>query len=263
VRLQCALFHCPNIQSDSDLTPTWLLKVCAPVLIPTITNIVNLSLTSGHFHPILKESVISSLLKKPTLDKDQLSNYRPISNLSLISKIIERVVKSRLTDHLDSNDLLNPNQSAYCKHHSTETALLYIHDHLINAIRSQKLSCLCLLDLSAAFDTIDHNILITRLSSWFGIHGSVLNWFESYLTSCSFRVKCDKDFSSEHISSCGVPEGSVLGPLLFVMYTTPLSTLISSLSLNHHLYTDDTQLCSPSILTTLTQVSPTSRLLCN
>ena len=116
--------------------------------------------------------------------------------------------------------------------------------------------------MSAAFDTIDHNILITRLSSWFGIQGSVLNWFESYLTSRSFRVKCDMDFFSEHISSCGVPQGSVLGPLLFVMYTTPLSTLISSLSLNHHLYADDTQL-SPSILVTLTQVSPTSRLLFN
>ena len=80
------------------------------ILVPTITNIVNLSLTSGQFHPILKESVISPLLKKSTLDKDQLSNYRPISNLSLISKIIERVVKSRLTDHLTSNKLLYPHQ---------------------------------------------------------------------------------------------------------------------------------------------------------
>ena len=125
------------------------------------------------------------------------------------------------------------------------------------------MSCLCLLDFSAAFDTVDHNILIIRLSSWFGIQGSVLNWLESYLTYCSFRVKCDKDFSSEHISSCGVPQGSVLGPQHFVIYTTPLSTLISSLSLNHRLYADDTQLFSLSILTTLTQVSPTSRLLCN
>ena len=100
------------------------------------------------------------------------------------------------------------------------------------------MSCLCLLDLFAAFDTIDHNILITRLLSWFGIH----DWLKSYLTSRSFRVKCDKDFSSEHISSCRVSQGSVLGPLLFVMYTTPLSTLISTLSLNHHLYADDTQL---------------------
>ena len=122
-----------------------------------------------------------------------------------------------------------------CKHNSTETALLYIHDHLINAIGSQKVSCLCLLDLSAAFDTIDHNILISHLSSWFGIHGSVLSWFKSHLSSRSFRVKCDET-SSFHTSSCGVPQGSVLGPLLFVIYTTPHCTLISSLSLDHHLY---------------------------
>ena len=153
------------------------------ILVPTITNIVNLSLFSGQFHPTLKESVISPLLKKPTLDKEELSNYRPISNLSLISKIIERVVKSRLMDHLTSNSLLNSHQSAYCKHHCTETALLCIHDYLISAMGSQKISYLCLLDLSTAFDTIDHDILITRLSSWFGIHGSVLSWFKSYLLS--------------------------------------------------------------------------------
>jgi len=90
------------------------------------------------------------------LDSAGLSNYHSISNL----------VISCLIDHLTSNKLLNPHQSAYCKHHSTETALLCIHDHLINAIGSQKVSCLCLLDLSAAFDTIDHNILITHFSSW-------------------------------------------------------------------------------------------------
>ena len=87
-------------------------------------------------------SVSCSLLKKSTLDKDQLSNYYPVSNLSLISKITECVVKSRLTDHLTSNKLLNRHQSAYCKHYSTETALLYIHSHLVSAIGSQKLSCL-------------------------------------------------------------------------------------------------------------------------
>jgi len=84
--------------------------------------------------------------------------------------------------------------------------------------------------------------LITRLSSWFGSHDSVLSWFKSYLSSRCFRVKCETDLSSRYTSSCGVPQGSVLGLLLFVMYTTPLSTLISSCSLNHHLYADDTQL---------------------
>ena len=174
------------------------------------------------------------MLKKPTLDKEKLPNYRPISNLSLISKITERV-KSRLMDHLTCNSLLNSHQSAYCKHHSTETALLYIQDHLVSATGSQKVPCICLLDLSAAFDTIDHDILITRLSSWFGIHGSVLSWFKSYLSFRCFRAKCETDLSSWYTSSCSVPQGSVLGPLLFLMHNIPISTLIFSCSLNHHL----------------------------
>jgi len=130
-----------------------------------------------------------------------------------VTLIIECVVKSRLTDHLTSNKLLNPHQYAYCKHHSTETALLYIHDHLINATGSQKVSCLCLLDLSAAFDTIDHNILITRLSSWFGIHGSVCSWLRSYLSYLSLFFKCD-NLSSFHTS-----------PVVFPMLCSRPSTL--------------------------------------
>ena len=82
------LSNCPNKQSDSDPIPTWIFKECASVLVPTITNIVNFSLTSGQFHPILKESIISLLLKTSTLDKDELSNYRLISNLSVISEIM-------------------------------------------------------------------------------------------------------------------------------------------------------------------------------
>ena len=128
----------------------------------------NVSLSSGNFHHTLEEYVIALLLKKPTRDKDELSNYRPIFKLCLLSKTEERVVKARLSDHLTSNNL-NLHQSAYSKHHSTETALLYIHDHLINARGSHQISCHCFLDLSAAFDPIDHNILLTCLLYWFGI----------------------------------------------------------------------------------------------
>ena len=148
----------------------------------------------------------------------------------------ERIVKSRLTEHVSSKYLYNPNQSTYTKYHSIETILLSLHDHLSTAIGHQQVSCLCLLDLTAVFDTIDHSILLHLLSFWFGITDSALTWFKTYLTSRSFSVLASGFASSPYPLSCDVPQGSVLGPILFNMYTTPLSTLISSQSLNHHLY---------------------------
>jgi len=171
-----------------------------------------------------------------------LGNYRPISNLSFLSKLTERIVKTRLTNHLSSNALLNSFQSAYTKFHSTESALLGVNDHIINAISQQKVTALCLLDLSAAFDTIDHSILIERLTSWFGLNGTVLSWIKSYLTSRSFKVSLNGTESPIYQLFYGVPQGSVLGPLLFTLYTTPLSSLISHSSVNHPLHADDTQL---------------------
>ena len=255
------LHESPNKQCELDPIPTILLKQISTTIISTITDIVNRSLSSGIFPNDFKHSLITPILKKPSLDKESLNNYRPISNLSLISKITERIVKSRLHDHLSNNSLYNPNQSAYTKHHSTETTLLSLHDHLINAISHQQVSCLCLLDLSAAFDTIDHSILLHRLSSWFGITDTALNWFTSYLSSRSFSVLATGSTSCLFPLTCGVPQGSVLGPILFNMYTTPLSTIVASSSLNHHLYADDTQLfisfISKNFLPTITHLQDT------
>ena len=232
----------PDKQCDLDPLPTFLLKKCLPVLAPTITNIINLSLSTGDFPSCFKQAIVTPLIKKPTLDKENLSNYRPISNLSFLSKLTERVVKNRLDQHLAQNSLYNLYQSAYTKFRSTETALLSVYDSLIRATAKQQVSCLCLLDLSAAFDTIDHDILLHRLAVWFGITDTALTWFQSYLLSRSSIVSTLGHRSSSFSTSCGVPQGSVLGPILFIMYTTPLSSLISNSSVHHHLYADDTQL---------------------
>ena len=153
--------------------------------------------------------------------------------------------KNRLLHHLTSNSILNPFQSAYTKYYSTETTIISLHDHLTNAISHQQVSCLCILDLSAAFDTLDHSILLHRLSTWFGISELPLQWFTSYLSSRTSAVSIPSHLS--HLSpseplTCGVPQGSVLGPIIFNLYTTPLSTLISLSSISHLLYADDTQL---------------------
>ena len=132
----------------------------------------------------------------------------PITDLSFLSKLIERVVKQRLIHHLSSNALLNSFQSAYTKHHSTESALLSVHDHIIKAMAQQKVTALCLLDLSAAFDTIDHSILIHRLSSWFGLNGTVLSWLQSYISSREFVVNINASLSDPFPLHQGVPQGS-------------------------------------------------------
>jgi len=224
------IMQAPNKQCSLDPIPMSLLKHCSHILTPVITNIINLSITTGVFPTHFKQAIITPLLKKPSLDREEFSNYRPISNLSFLSKLTERVVKDRLHKHMSSNSMYNAFQSAYTKFHSTETTLLSIHDHLTKAMDRQQVTGLTLLDLSAAFDTIDHSILLHRLSSWFGICDQALAWFTSYLTTRSFAVSCADHASSPSPLSCGVPQGSVLGPILFIMYTTPLSSLISQMS---------------------------------
>ena len=151
------------------LWPTWLLKDCADDFTPFITKLVNLSMASGMVPHILKEAYITPIIKKPHLDKTDITNYRPISNLPVISKLLERAVSAQLAVYLDCNKLMSPNQSAYRKCHSTETALTAVFSNIIEELDKGNLVLLTMLDLSAAFDCVDHEILLNRLERSYGI----------------------------------------------------------------------------------------------
>ena len=140
-----------------DPWPTFLVKECLDILLPSVTKLVNCSLTEGAVPGGLKKAIVSPLIKKCSLPPDELKNYRPISGLSFISKLVECVVASQLNDHVASNGLENVSQSAYKQGHSTETALLSIKSEVHLALARGEATSVVLLDQSAAFDTIDHH----------------------------------------------------------------------------------------------------------
>ena len=182
------------------------------------------------------------MLKKATADHNVLSNYRPISNLAYSSKLIERVVSKRLEDHCLHNKVNLHFQSAYKQRHSTETALTRVQNDLLMAVDSLGGAILVLLDLSAAFDTIDHAVLIRTLKNYIGVSGSALAWFMSYLSDREQSIKIANTLSTSRNLPYGVPQGSVLGPQLFSLYTLPLHHVIEPSGMQFHMYADDTQL---------------------
>lgn len=232
----------PSKYCDLDPIPTFLVTSCIDDLLPSITKIINISLQSGSVPASFKTALVTPLLKKPSLDANVLKNYRPVSNLSFISKILEKAILQQLLQHLKINCLFEPFQSAYRSNHSTETALLKIMNDLLVSADSNNVMLLSLLDLSAAFDTIDHAILLKRLEYTFGVKGVVLQWFKSYLSNRNQTVVTKGFKSSPYPLDFGVPQGSVLGPILFTIYTSPLVKEIRKFNLNYHFYADDTQL---------------------
>ncbi len=226
--------HC-----DLDPIPTWLLKECMDDLLPLITKIINVSLQLGDMPTSLKKAIINPLLKKLGLELIK-KNYRPVSNLAFISKLIEKAVASQLIVHLKLNNLYDKFQSAYRMFYSTETALLRVKNDILNTMDSRNVMLLLLLDLSAAFDTIDHSILLNRLSQRCGIKGTCLKWFTSYLSNRHQMVKINNTVSESKKVKFGVPQGSVLGPILFTIYTAPLGEIIAECGLKRQTYADDT-----------------------
>ncbi len=224
-----------------DPIPAQFLRKGLDGIIHLTIKIINCSLQSGIVPTVFKQAILRPQLKKSTLDTECLKNYRPISNLSFLSKVLERVVSEQLTIHLNCNDLAERFQSAYKQRHSVETALVRVHNDILVALDNKQCILLVLLDLSAAFDTVDHTKLIHRLEAM-GIAGIPLKWFKSYLHDRSQKVSIGGQYSEPITLKYGVPQGSVLGPLLFSAYITPIGSILQQHQVDYHLYADDSQL---------------------
>ena len=206
------------------------LKEGAPMLASLITDLCNLSISLSSFPDDCKIAKLKSFYKKEAKTKPK--NYRPISLLPLISKVIEKVIHNQTQNFLDKNRILYSYQSGFRKHYSTDTCLSYLTNKVQTGFEEGLLTGMVLIDLQKAFNTIDHGILLNKMKST-----STIDWFNSYLTNRSFIVNVGKEYSSPGKLSCGVLQGSILGPLLFLLYVNDMPQAINSELL---LYADDT-----------------------
>ena len=211
-------------------------------ILPLLTLICNNSLRNGELPASEKLATITPIVKKSGLDPDCASNYRPISNLTFSSKFIECVVCQQLSAYLLANDLLVPEQSAYRQDHSTETAVLKIASDVFDSADTGHVTLLALLDLSAAFDTVYHDILLQWLERSYGVGSTALRWVHSFLSGRTQVVHFNGHLLTESLLTCGVPQGLVSMPKFFTLYTADVVRIAQSFDVCIHCYADNRQL---------------------
>ena len=223
-----------NSSGYDNISPK-LIKSIAPLIVPSLTLIINQSLTTGVFPDKLKIAKVIPIYKK--LDKTQIQNYRPISLLPSFSKIFEKIAYNQLYNYFLSNNLLCKSQYGFRKKHSTDHAILELADRILLEMDKGNTPIAIFLDLSKAFDTLDHTILLQKLK-YYGISETSLKWFQSYITNRKQYVQFQNVKSNLATISTGVPQGSIIGPLLFIIYINDLSNATSFF--NPMIYADDT-----------------------
>ena len=210
---------------ELDALPTSLLKRMIDVCLPSIMKIVNLSLEMGQFTYQWKLAIVRLLLKKLGLDLIN-KNYRPVSNLSFLSKVIERVMLTQFNQHCDNYGLLPDYQSAYRSNYSCETSLLKLTNDILWNMENKQVTALVMMDLSATFDTVDHELLLEILHHRYGINDDALKWYNNYLRPRGFKLCVGNSYSKERPLTFSVPQGSCSGAVIFIVYIESLSDII-------------------------------------
>ena len=228
----------------ADPIPSQLLRHHLDTLLPAFCKMINLSLQSGRFPLVWKKAYVRPLIKKPSL-APIFASYRPVSNLSLVSKLTEKAMVKQLTQYMDTNSLLPSYQSAYRRFHSTETAIVKLVNDILLCLDKTHSTLLVAVDLSAAFDTVHHGILLDVMKNKFGVSGTCLNWMSSYLYPRNCVVSVNKALSSPIDLPFSVPQGSVAGPIAFTCYASTLADVVlpTDQQNDHHIniagYADD------------------------